>query len=588
MQTSVEKRGYTEYVTAVHSQIQNFIKSTINVNLKLKDLIKDTDEFVKGVTPRNKNQWSTYIDYDYLVEIYHERNEEIESNKEQEALNENIIALFVLLFLVESVLLIGDRACDFWSTSKARDRVHGAKKLVDLLNQMLQNQITLVRDSGSIDAVSDLLNDYEQILLNPERLSDFDISNYSQVKDYLYPLYKRRSHQKIDMKEFYKWHMENPLWFKGMTTIIFLVGSGAYAINEREIRLLKWGEHSEVYDSYLARRIEQGIENAKSSLLLMELSLEKETIFNENLKAAEDIKESMQKLREWVKNRKYKEDNVISIGNLREQLIKMFNSRNYLYNDGDIEKKFSKACYAYSIYEHEKPRRTHLAGKEELREEIRQQQGELIQEYMKFMYYRIIDIDEVVSILKMTNEEVMSYELNEKIDEIIEIIQSDKLLFVGTINKIMNIFEREIRRIEFRSTPNRYYRDQEYTQLLMCKDALERNLEIVLSGYGNEFGERSFDLAQRIIIKHEVILHLQNQYLILLRRDSKRYFEKQQIEESSFYSQYLNKIQSLISADTRRAENELMDPPEKNRLYMERVIRKIIWEALDDYFAPHF
>lgn len=585
----ISKKQYLEHV---HEHILNFVKNSINVNMKLRRVVTDINQLSNELCLQNKNQWSIYINYRSIERFYNRKIEEAKEEEEQKEVLESVVAIFVLMFFVENILLIGDEVKDCWSISVDRDRVHGVTYLVDLLDDALATRISIVRNTRDKDAVSELLNNYEDILANPQWLHVFSFSRYSDVKDYLYPLYTKEVDYEIGIKDLYKWNAENPLWFKGITTMIYLMYSGIYAIKGRELRLFRWEEKMQIYDSYLLYMISRGIEDMKSSLggaNQIENSTDLLYRYEQRNKIIRDasIEEEFEEI--FVNVEKL-DDPKYSIKHLREQLLECIKENDYIrtlvFSEwGNIEDVFSIYCLLREFENNTIIWKASNQTKEYVRNTIERLREELIQKYTLFNFYYVENKDEVLQSFDRIKGLNVSWELLNNIEQMTYEIKMKEKIKTSTLNKTMECLNKEIKNSMQRSNNIGYYIDRRNETLQACKYILTNNLGILLESKKVKNDELSceLDLGVSIIIKHEALFQLQRIYLYLLLDEAREEIKQQGIKENSFYEKYLRIMRTIIfnKGEGKHEEKEIT-------LYLRKIIRNITEEAIEDYFAFQF
>lgn len=577
---SKSEKKRKEYEDNVYKEIQGFIRSTINTNIKLKSIIADVEKLVDEICPRSKNQFPIYINYRALEEFYIQSTEQEDSQEKLEHIAESVIALFVLLFFVENVLLIGDSVNDSWSINRERGLVHGAKYLVSILDSLMGHEMSLVRDNGGVNAVEEILYNYEVLLQKPHLIQSFNISRYSDVKDYLYPLYTKSMAGEISKEDLYNWHSENPIWFRTITKMIFLMYARTYAFTEREMKLLQWRNGIKIYNKYLGYMINE--ENEEVINVLSSYggtSSQERKMWTSNINIGvmyrTKIFEYIEERFTWEENNHKKEydlfgfkDEIIRILEQNKELTKEFN----LLNLQDRKMFFRTCCFWMCIDKRLRNQRDF--SKEVVRNELQRIRSELIQAYIDIDAYYLEKPQEVRSSLSALKAERISFDLLKNIGYLEEEINSTKKVSMVTLNKFITALNKEIKR----EMEDDYSFSMISDELEECKSILLNNLKIKAKG------QMSYSTCMNIIVRHEALIHMQNTYLESLLQESKEQFESQNIDDNSFYSNYLHVMLELLKRANIRNAMQLQQVEGTKYIHLGQYIEGLIREAVDEYY----
>ena len=573
--SSPQQYDKEEYAEKVYECIQGFIRNSIKSNLHLRDMIDDVEQFVYELCSRNKTRWAIFIDYETLEKFYFEKMCGDISEEDQKKLLENIIALFVLLFFAENLLLIDDKVDDEWSVTTERKYVHGAKYLVTILDSLLPDTVSLIKNSRTYDAVAEVLYNYGSILSNPNRLKKFSICQYLDVKDYLYPLYSRETKTEIDMNELYKWNIENPRWFATMTKMVYFMASGVYSLNERTIRIFQWRNKIKVCDSYLSSMANMGMDEIRKQLAdcyqypkeeKTKLSYHMYTTLNHRVKVIEKVEEKLDARKALYCLENIKDDFMDIIradSNVQEKVeSNKISSYEEFFRISCFLTVVQKDMWGYGAW-----------TRNVVRSELRRVQNELIQNYSLLSNYYVVDNSEMSFQLRQLLDIDLSFEIREIVEFLLKELNYAKVIEIPIANRLIELLNKRIKEDEV------HYPYSDARRVKICRNIIIKNLRVTF--WGTEEKKCGID----IVVQHEALLHLQALYLDLMLDEMKDMLQTQGIASESFYSKYRDAIFDVLKVSEYLNMGILRRGDSRPEVYLGRYVREILKEAVDEYFV---
>lgn len=251
-----EKKNKKEYQNQMFLHIQIFVKNTLkNLNYDW-----DNDDFLKKTFYFEKENWTFFIDYDYIRSYC---NKKIKKNQSTEEIIDNVkkmIQIYHLYFFIENILLINEEHSD----RKSRERVHGQRMLVRLLDKISAKDVSLVKLEEKDDRLEEFLYTYKYILENPEFLMNYDVNKYHCVRQYL-TLYKNKmiNNDNKMKKNLEEWKLNHPKWLKSMIEAVTLAFSGIFCIDESDCFV-----YERLYEmNYIGRLVSENMYKIQDGML---------------------------------------------------------------------------------------------------------------------------------------------------------------------------------------------------------------------------------------------------------------------------------------------------------------------------------
>ena len=123
-------------------------------------LSKEIQDLVKELIVYEEGGTAIYLNYSFLKD-YTEDKIEGELNEKPQEIIEQSLTLLLLLFFIENILIIESKSCE-QDENKRRSRIHGRGTLVSIIDDITQNNKSLVYRSCGKDFKSFLIF-YEQV-----------------------------------------------------------------------------------------------------------------------------------------------------------------------------------------------------------------------------------------------------------------------------------------------------------------------------------------------------------------------------------------------------------------------------------------
>lgn len=240
----------------VYQQFYHYLYNAINSSGNFELDADEISSIVNHIWQFERDQWPLYVDYHYLHEYFEhkERKTQPETTEQLLKLVRFIFGLYTILFFVENLLYIWDAKKDMLTINKGRRKIHGRKDLVNFFDRISINGISLVRNSTT-EGVERLLYLYGWMMEKPEIIHNFDVVNYSLVKNYLYMLQaEERECTKESLK---RWSKYNPIWFSTMVQATHLAYRGIYLLWKKDIHSMLMDDRLNAYDTFVQRKKEQ-------------------------------------------------------------------------------------------------------------------------------------------------------------------------------------------------------------------------------------------------------------------------------------------------------------------------------------------
>lgn len=338
----------------IYRQMRHFLYNSINAGM-----VSHTEEFNTGILVDNmllfqKEQFPIYVNYPYLVEYFQKRNEKSEDVKDRIQNLKDTTSLFMLLFMVENILFIGDNASNSqYAVNPNRQRIHGTNDLVELFDSVtMSKNVSLIKssdDRNDRNNLKEMLYLFEHIIIYPERIVHFDIAHFDSVRDYIYNLSQSELTSSVTIEILEKWSQRNPVWFKTVSQILYLSYEGVYTVHLNEIKRADLKEQHLGKDKYTQNWIQNinltnGTHLLKIVLMLGSKSNHIYRKFGLVLTFAES--EWIQKVINEAKKinhfshlcfEKNRNNNCVDILNLEEHFFYVMEKK---YNIDSIEKKY--------------------------------------------------------------------------------------------------------------------------------------------------------------------------------------------------------------------------------------------------------
>lgn len=253
-------RNKTSYLQELYQVIYYFVFTTLNINNKIRISSMELRTLVDNLVSYQPEYWGIYLNYHYLTERFENKlnnNDFVSMEKEniekEKSLNdilscvkENIV-LYMLMFFVENILWEERKTMKrFWKGNDTR--VHGQYSLVEMLDKITNNDVSLVRRDVDSVRLQEFLYKYGGVLENPEVLMKFDNSSASDVRRYFDTFYKDTD----EKKHIHYYCLNNPKWFRSMVKLLYLSKTGIYNISSSQIYGL-YSNRRNIYDIGLER-----------------------------------------------------------------------------------------------------------------------------------------------------------------------------------------------------------------------------------------------------------------------------------------------------------------------------------------------
>lgn len=338
----------------IYRQMQHFLYNSINAGN-----ISHTEEFNTGFLVENlllfqKEQFPIYVNYPYLLEYLQEKNKKNTETEDKIQNLKDATSLFMLLFMTENILFIGDSALNSrYAVNPNRQRIHGTDDLVELFDSVTMPQnVSLIKrseDRNDRNSLKEMLYLFEDIIIYPEKTVNFDVSNFNSVRDYIYNLSQRQLASSATVEILEKWSQRNPVWFKTISQILYLSYEGIYTVHLNELKRVDLRRQYLGKDKFTQKWTENINLTNGTHLLKIALMLgnKNDRIYRkfELVLAFSQAKWTKQAVNEKKENNYYQEwclqedkrNNYIDILNLEEEFFDVIAER---YGIDSIEKKY--------------------------------------------------------------------------------------------------------------------------------------------------------------------------------------------------------------------------------------------------------
>lgn len=238
-----DEEKYNYLHRRVYRQIQHFIYNSINAGSIAHLEGVSTGNLVENLLLFQKEQFPIYVNYPYLLEYYRKRDALSQENENRIAALKDTAALFMLLFFAENILFIADSAENSkYAVNVGRKRIHGTDNLVELFDEVtFDRNLSLIKRSENRDdknALKEMLYLFEDVIVYPDKIVNFEINNFESVREYLYNLSERQLINAVTREMLQKWSQRNPMWFKTVSQILYLSYEGIYTLHPKELKRL--------------------------------------------------------------------------------------------------------------------------------------------------------------------------------------------------------------------------------------------------------------------------------------------------------------------------------------------------------------
>lgn len=235
----------------VYRQVEHFWYNSINAGniLKIDDV--SNSELIERILLYQKEEYSIYINYQYILEYYKINSRSVRENERKLLVLKNSVALFMLAFFTENVLLIGDNSGNKrYAINPERKKIHGIEDLIELFDMVtFSNDVSLLKKSDDKDdkfKLQTIMYLFEKVIIYPETAMAFSVSNFSSVREYLYDLLSKEIPYKIGAILLESWSHKNPVWFRTVSKILYLYFEGIYtaekpALNKLDLNVERIG-----------------------------------------------------------------------------------------------------------------------------------------------------------------------------------------------------------------------------------------------------------------------------------------------------------------------------------------------------------
>ena len=244
----------------VYRQVQHFLYNSINSGdfFRIDDC--NTSQLVEKILLFQKEESPIYINYQYILEYYKLAYEKSNGNEKRVSNLKNAVALYVLAFFAENILLIGDKCGQRgYAINPQRERIHGIDGLIELFDMVtFSNNVSLLKRSDSKENTSNLqkiMYLFENVIICPESTIEFRISDFSSVREYLYGLLSKDVPETISTNMLENWSHRNPVWFKTVSKILYLYVEGIYTMKKMDLNKLDLNEDKIGQDVFSQRWI---------------------------------------------------------------------------------------------------------------------------------------------------------------------------------------------------------------------------------------------------------------------------------------------------------------------------------------------
>ena len=239
-----EKKKHTYLHGEIYRQIQHFLYNSINAGSVMQLEESSTGNLVENLLLFKKEQFPLYVNYPYLLEYYWKRSEASADSENRVIILKDTVSLFMLLFFAENILFIADSTKNHqYAVNPNRKRIHGTDNLVELLDEApLNSELSLIKrseDRNDKNALKEMLYLFEDIIISPDKIVNFDINNFNSIREYLYNLSERKLIKNITYDTLQGWSHRNPKWFKTVSQILYLSYEGVYTLHFKELKRIE-------------------------------------------------------------------------------------------------------------------------------------------------------------------------------------------------------------------------------------------------------------------------------------------------------------------------------------------------------------
>lgn len=230
----IETSGqHTFFHQKMYKQVQHFLCNSMNAGSLFEGQELSINKLIEHIWIFQKEQFPLYIDYDYLLMEYFEKKKAISDKNENIRLLNDTIALFMLLFFVENILLMGDRQEKYY-ISLNRKKVHGSLEFILLLDSTIYNRsYSLINRAISSD-IKEMLYLFENVIVHADSLFEFDLTQFYMIRDYIYDISSKQLSFEISPEIMEFWNHENPKWFKTVSKGLYLLCEGISSMKSRD------------------------------------------------------------------------------------------------------------------------------------------------------------------------------------------------------------------------------------------------------------------------------------------------------------------------------------------------------------------
>ena len=232
----------------IYQQVYHYLYNTINSNGNIDLDAEEINNIVNHMWYLEHDQWPLYVNYHYLNEFYDQKIREMDISDQWSRLVKFIFGLYTLLFFFLYEVYIWDNKKDDFTINSGRKRIHGKKDLVNFFDGLTKEGVSLVRNSDN-EGVERLLYLYGWMMEIPEVIRDFDIVNYSAVKNYFYML--QAEERDCTQDSLKRWSRNNPIWFSNMVQAAHLAYRGIYLLGKNDVNRIALDDRLNAYDLFV-------------------------------------------------------------------------------------------------------------------------------------------------------------------------------------------------------------------------------------------------------------------------------------------------------------------------------------------------
>lgn len=283
VQNTMEDNGEEKYLMALYQIVHQFVLKILTTNSSLYGDYSEIKSLVNELIIYHPKEWGIYLNYNYIYKRTMEMqgsndieksiwtypfNEKEESEVDLLAIVKENIALYILLYFIENILIEeGKKRGQSITSLSSRNTVHGQVSLVSLLDHFTASSgdsaISLVRRNTTEDNMASFLYSYGKVLENPEVLMDFELTDPMKVREYIYSLDKNED----TTQELLEYHKNNPIWFKSIVQLLYLAKKGFYNIPKRKLQIRRYDKEFRLFDQGLTSIREEYMDKVQNELL---------------------------------------------------------------------------------------------------------------------------------------------------------------------------------------------------------------------------------------------------------------------------------------------------------------------------------